>query len=1483
MFNNASNIDASHSTFSEVHRDQYIYSRAHVQGDYTVNTIVHGNQVFQGTLGLENLHRASVPSAAFDSINRHPAPACLPDTRFELLACLAEWVDSPNCNQRICWLSGLAGSGKSAIAQSIANKYASQHRLAASFFFSRKEILRRKAQGFFPTLACQILTFAPSIRPALLDALNADATIPTKVLLEQARRLLHEPIVSSASSFPDPVLIVVDSLDECDDVKMANEIVHLLSGILRHCRWPLKVLFTSRAEPHIVQTFQHPELRSMTRSLQLQDFGVDEDIRAYLHHSFEGIRESMNATSVNNYPLPWPSEDEIEMIVQKAAGLFIFATTVVKYVGIDYGSPVTQLQAVLKVLQNGASAESALVHSPLDTLYLDALRTIPDAEKVHLILGSIVFAFRPLSTRGLNDLLWKFQYDASYIVKNLCSVLVISDSVIEGDGIVHVYHTSFRDFLTSSHRSRQYFVDPVVFHGTLARACLELMIRHLTVDMCHLGDPSILNCEIENLDKRRKLHIKEGVRYACRWFAHHLSQVPWDRTTDNALILSLQGFASQYLLNWIEVLSLTGELDSAVSSLREAADWLESSPKPYEETLSLFRDAERLVLMCYDSIQQAALQVYYSLPCVPTRVQIRTTYAHELKNKFMITHGLDDHWKLCLRSVSTGATIQSLAISASGRLIASAGETPGVQLWDTLTGSNTGHFRGDGTSTCPVVFSPSGDYIAIGYDTGAIDLWDVTTGQRLLDPSQSPHNASVTVLAFSQNSLFIASGAADATVHVWDISTRSLKHSVAYHEGSILCLLFSSSNDLIASGSDDTSIITSEMHSQRVRIFHGHTSKVSSISFSPDNGRIASGSDDQTVRLWDTRTGVCLRTFSGMHKKPIRQVWITADNKYIVSVCNMDIYMWETSSPNRKSPQHIWSVNHYYRKMATKFPAWYAKLARLVPAGLVGRLAGTDDGTVLHTAPSPDGKTMVCAYGSSLLLLEHFGPQKSWSKVRHPLGKPSTLDEPPLFADDSNDIFTAVAMTLDTTLLVTSVDNGIIKIWNTSSRSNWKTFQGTFKKTAEGFWPAPDGHSLLVKPMVGLRLITLAGTLIKDLETGGDTLGNVGAVSSPDSRYFAYWAEYTWNVDQSFSIHIYNASTGVRLERIPGFFKITCGRFSAESDLFACAHGDGVVQVWELQPVLRKTTIMTGHAAITALEFLPGSITLVVGSDMGCVEIRLVENGDVVHRIECHEDDSIFVWDPSYSNIVPHCLSPKVSKETSDGAVSEPDGVDFIKFTEGYRSICTRSLKGVICTWDLTRCLSKYAEQAKETLVDNAATNTITTDISTQPSDLPSSDPSDGSASLTMLSNFGAQDDTVVSTDSTPLESASLVPQNEVSKPEPTAPQNTIEELTTPDTPTTPPTSSLSCPHLVSRSDSHIVYDRYFRSTYSVDGREGWVYRGSRRMFWLPSDLRPASPIALSAFEDRLVIVTRSRPIVFFDLRPMVDSTPTRRAERTGQ
>jgi WD40 repeat protein len=606
--------------------------------------------------------------------------------------------------------------------------------------------------------------------------------------------------------------------------------------------------------------------------------------------------------------------------------------------------------------------------------------------------------------------------------------------------------------------------------------------------------------------------------------------------------------------------------------------------------------------MFFDPIQQAALQVYYSVPYAPKRVQLRTTYQRELTNKFTITSGLDDLWSPCVRSVLTGNSVTSLAISASGCLFASAGGTPGVQMWDSLTGRIVGHFIGRATSSsCPVMFSPSGDYVAVGCDTGAMDIWDVATGQQLLDPDQGTHQASVTVLAFSWNSSFIASGSTDATVHIWDISTRSLRHSLAYHQGPIRCLLFSFNDSLIASGSDDRLVITSNAKSgQLVRRMQGHSAKINSISFSTDNSSIASGSDDQAVRLWDIRTGVCLQTYTGSHKKPVTHVWISADNKHLVSVCDMGIYMWQLGS--RKSPQHIWAADHFYRKMAIMLPAWYAKLVKLFPSKMFGRFVEMDDGTPLCPVFSPNGNVLGFIYSSFCFSLDYSVMTQGRSKIRNLLTSSPTLDETPLLPGELSEPFTAIAMAPDSTQLIT-FSGGAIQIWNTTlPRISWKDIKDNMRKSVEGFWPTPDGRSLLVKPFAALWLLTSAGTLIKELETGGVNLSKVGASVSPDSQYYAYWAEYTWNVDRSYSIHIYETTTGDRLKRFPGLFKIERVTFSADSKFVACGHGDGIIQVWELPSGLCKATIDTGHAAITSLTFIPGNIALVAGSEEGHVE-----------------------------------------------------------------------------------------------------------------------------------------------------------------------------------------------------------------------------------------------------------------------------------------
>jgi hypothetical protein len=70
--------------------------------------------------------------ASFNSYAKHDPSTCLPNTRVSLLQEIYNWVDSED-ERCIFWLNGLAGSGKSIIARTVARRYFEQQRLGASF------------------------------------------------------------------------------------------------------------------------------------------------------------------------------------------------------------------------------------------------------------------------------------------------------------------------------------------------------------------------------------------------------------------------------------------------------------------------------------------------------------------------------------------------------------------------------------------------------------------------------------------------------------------------------------------------------------------------------------------------------------------------------------------------------------------------------------------------------------------------------------------------------------------------------------------------------------------------------------------------------------------------------------------------------------------------------------------------------------------------------------------------------------------------------------------------------------------------------------------------------------------------------------------------------------------------------------------------------------------------------------------------------
>src|SRR5882757_3297005 len=98
---------------------------------------------------------------------------CLRGTRVKVLIEIENWVyDRHVC--MVYWLNGLAGTGKTTITQSFAERMFAAGLLGASFFCSRNFTDRRNLHLIFPTLALQLAYKYPEFRSHLVQILESD-------------------------------------------------------------------------------------------------------------------------------------------------------------------------------------------------------------------------------------------------------------------------------------------------------------------------------------------------------------------------------------------------------------------------------------------------------------------------------------------------------------------------------------------------------------------------------------------------------------------------------------------------------------------------------------------------------------------------------------------------------------------------------------------------------------------------------------------------------------------------------------------------------------------------------------------------------------------------------------------------------------------------------------------------------------------------------------------------------------------------------------------------------------------------------------------------------------------------------------------------------------------------------------------------------------------------------------------------------------
>ncbi|KAF5347993.1 hypothetical protein D9757_014686 [Collybiopsis confluens] len=1150
---------------------------------------------------------------------------CIEGTRVQIIQDLCQWVLKPDgC---IAWIHGLAGSGKSAIAVSLAGKLRNMHSqvsLALTFHCVKGQETSHIFR-LVPTICYYLAQMLPVYGAALIDIFHRDISLHAdSIPLEEQMSLFLNPlnIIHQAQH----IIIIVDGLDEWGQDKDQYDFLINLESHLRQIGW-IRIIVTSRPEKEIE--------RAMKKSQVVQSFNLTTSYNAY-----EDVSIFFQKSLSQWMPLGI-SRAHIDALTHKAGGLFIWAATALRYIAMEHDK--------IAGLENMINSSEGQVGSDNPYFELYALYTAILSHNPHFlsdravqlfqqILGIIIAAYEPLSLETLTKMV---NFESNRSVNHFTVENVLKDLqavLFKHNGKIY-YHLSFAEFLCSWQCPRRFQIQIQDCHTTLAHICLKVMTKELKFNICNLETSSRKNSEVSNLEQRIAENISPELQYSALWWGHHINHGV-KQTERQAAVTEFTN--SPYLILWVECMSLLRSIMEIKVNGKLVIAWSKTNKNHNVE--SIMKELEKFVDTFSIPLYQSTPHLYISGCALLPEESILKRNMLISKRICVKAEGNEMHWKQGRHVIQTESEIDSVSFSPDGQYIVCGSNDGTVKIWNVQTGHLVGKpYQGHASSASSVAFSPDGQYVISGSYDSTLKMWNAQTGQPIQMPF-SGHSNSITSVVFSPNGQQVASGSDDTTVRIWDVYTgKEVCHPLQGHTDSITMVAVSPDGQYVASGSDDTTVrvwsIKTAQLGQARGLFQGHMNSIISVAFSldsqqvvssaddmivkgwniqtgeevgelfqqqchhgnpiisaafsPDSQQLVTSSDDRSVRIWNVYTGQQIGNPLLGHTDWIKSVAVSPDGQQIVSGSrDKTVRIWDvgTGDQERESVQsHINSVNCVAvspngEQIVSGSSDKTIRVWNLQTGQPVGNpLQGHTD-WIRSVAFAPDGQQVVSGSGDSTIRI--------WNILTgHQVGEP---------LKGHTKAVNSVAFSPNGQQVVSGSGDTTVRIWNV--------------KTGQQIGQSLQGHTDWVRSVIflpnGQQVVSGSGdrtVRFWDVQTGkqiqeplqghADSVRSVAC--SPDGTHIA-----SGSCDGT--IRIWNAQTGEQIgEPLQGHTDwIRSVNFSPNGQQVVSASDDETIRLWNVQTGQQIGKSLQGHTDwVSSVVFSPSGKQVV--SSSGDMTVRV--------------------------------------------------------------------------------------------------------------------------------------------------------------------------------------------------------------------------------------------------------------------------------------